>query len=384
LCRDGRTLAFCRCSHLGGWVIDLYTVALDSNLTLQSEVKVPEHFIRPTGLAWNSQSTELIVGGGQDNAQVLVRLPVPSRPGRPATELQVGTASWPTTARRSARLAFSRWSGGGESIWRLRIPEHGKAPEPPMALIASTRSDFAPRYSPDGKKIAFESARGGNLEIWTCNSAGEECMQLTSIGAEYTGLPTWSPDGKELAFYSRVHDRSHIFVVGADGTGLRQVTSDDANHFFPGWSKDGRWIYFSSNSGGSTQLWKTPREGGTPVQLTRGGGFASRESADGKWLYYTKTEAPDTSLWKLPLAGGQETQVVPSVHFHSFDVVSEGVYFRADTTLKFLNSAGQITTVAPQLPYGYVGLSVSPDKKSILFIVSKPQTSELMLIDKFQ
>ena len=53
---DGRTLAFCRCSHLGGWVIDLYTVALDSNLTPQSEVKVPEHFIRPTGLAWNSQN----------------------------------------------------------------------------------------------------------------------------------------------------------------------------------------------------------------------------------------------------------------------------------------------------------------------------------------
>jgi len=100
-----------------------------------------------------------------------------------------------------------------------------KSLEPPIALISSTRSDFAPRYSPDGKRIAFESARGGNLEIWTCNSAGEECMQLTSSGADYTGLPTWSPDGKELALYSRVHEKSQIFVVGADGTGLRQVTS---------------------------------------------------------------------------------------------------------------------------------------------------------------
>lgn len=385
---DGGTLAFCRCSHLGGWIEDLYTVSLGSNLTPQGEVKHPENVSRLTGLAWNSQGTELIMGaekenGGRLDSGQLVRLPLGS--DSPATDLQVGAGRWPTTARRSTRLAFSRDSGGGENIWRLPIPARGQAPEPPMALISSTRSDFAPRYSPDGKRIAFESERGGNLEIWTCNSAGEECMQLTSIGAEYTGLPTWSPDGKELALYSRPHDRSQIFAIGADGTGLRQVTSGDANHFFPGWSKDGRWIYFSSDSGGSTQLWKIPREGGTPVQLTRGGGFASRESVDGKWLYYTKSEAADTSLWKIPLAGGEETQVIPSVHLHSFEVVNDGVYFRADaTTLKFLNSAGQISTVTTQLPQGYVGLSVSPDKKSILFCGSKPETSELALVENFQ
>ena len=210
-------------------------------------------------------------------------------------------------------------------------------------------------------------------------------MQLTSIGAEYTGLPSWSPDGKEIALYSRVQDKSQIFVIGADGTGLRQITSGEANHFFPRWSKDGRWIYFSSNTSGSTQLWKIPREGGVPVQITRGGGFAALESADSKWLYYTKTEATDSGLWKLPLAGGEEVQVIPSVHLHNFDIVSDGYYFLATaSTLKFLNTAGQIITVAPQLPQGYVGLSVSPDKKSILFTADKPQSSELVLVENFQ
>jgi eukaryotic-like serine/threonine-protein kinase len=385
---DSRTLAFCRCSHLGAWRTDLYAVAVSSNFTPQGEVKplITEHLGRLNGLAWNSPGTELIFGSDRENgAQSLWRLPVPNRSGGTATELQVGVASWPATARRSARLVFSRGSGGGESIWRLQIPGHGKALEPPVSVILSTRSDFAPRYSPDGKRIAFESARGGNLEIWTCNSAGEECMQLTSVGAEYTGLPSWSPDGKEIALYSRVQDKSQIFVVGADGTDLRQVTSGDANHFFPSWSRDGRWIYFSSNTSGSTQLWKIPREGGTQVQLTRGGGFAALESTDGKWLYYTKTEATDTSLWKLPLAGGEEVQVIPSVHLHNFDIVSDGIYFLANaSTLKFLNTAGQITTVAPQLLQGYVGLSVSPDKKSILFTADKPQNSELVLVENFQ
>ena len=144
----------------------------------------------------------------------------------------------------------------------------------------------------------------------------------------------WPPDGKEIALYSRVQDKSQIFVIGADATGLRQITSGEANHFFPMWSKDGRWIYFSSNT---------------------------------------------------PLAGGEEVQVIPSVHLHNFDIVSDGIYFLATaSTLKFLNTAGQITTVAPQLPQGYVGLSVSPDKKSILFTADKPQTSELVLVENFQ
>ncbi len=71
-------------------------------------------------------------------------------------------------------------------------------------------------------------------------------------------------------------------------------------------------------------------------------------------------------------------QVIPSVHLQRFDVVNDGVCFRGDaTTLKFLNTAGQISTVTTQLPQGYVGLSVSPDKKSKLFAVRKPQTSKL-------
>src|SRR5262249_42272522 len=54
---DARTLAFCRCSHLGGWTEDLYTVALDSNFVPQSEMKVQEKFGRLNGMAWNSRGS---------------------------------------------------------------------------------------------------------------------------------------------------------------------------------------------------------------------------------------------------------------------------------------------------------------------------------------
>ena len=392
---DGQTLAFCRCSHLGGWSIDLYTVGLAPQ---REEVKqfTTEQF-RPVGLTWNPRGGEVIFAGERENGtQSLWRMPLPHPKRGSPTDMQIGIAAWPTTSRRSTRLAFSRATGGGLSIWRLQTPVPGKAVAAPASLIASTRGDFAPRYSPDGKSIAFESTRGGNLEIWTCNGAGEECVQLTSLGSEYTGLPAWSPDGKQLAFYSRVHGRSQIFVIGADGNGLRQLTSSDANHFFPSWSTDGRWIYYSSSLGGTVQVWKMPAAGGPPVQVSHAGGFAARESPDGKSLYFTRTEGADTSLWKLPLDtgrpppvaaadGGEETQVLPSVHLHNFEVVSDGLYFMSDaSTLNFLSSSGRISTIASNLPKGYVGLSVSPDRKSILFTVDRPVTSELAMIENFE
>jgi hypothetical protein len=73
------------------------------------------------------------------------------------------------------------------------------------------------------------------------------------------------------------------------------------------------------------------------------------------------------------------------VHLHNFEIVSDGIYFMSDaTTLKFLDSSGRISTIVPRLPAGYIGLSVSPDRRSILFTVDRPVTSELARIENFE
>jgi eukaryotic-like serine/threonine-protein kinase len=385
---DGRALAFCRCSHLGAWITDVYLVELSAQLQPTAEPRqvVPGHSLRVNGLTWNRIGTELVFGASRQDFgdQGLWRVPITSTVAAPASELKLGIASWPTAARLSPRLAFGRSMGGGLNILRLQIHSDNKNREVPRPLIDSTREDFAPGYSPDGHRIAFESDRSGNLEIWTCNDEGQDCLQVTTIGSAFTGLPSWSPDGKQIAFYSRKNDKSHIFVIGADGTGLRQLTFGDSNELMPRWSRDGAWIYYSSNATEPVQVWKVPSQGGAPVQVTRNGGFASLESLDGKWLYYTKNQAADTSLWKRPLAGGEELQVLPSVQLHNFDVVNDGLYFLADTTtLKFLDAAGASTTVA-HLPPGYVGLSVSPDRRWIVFTAGKPEVSELIMVENFQ
>ena len=84
----------------------------------------------------------------------------------------------------------------------------------------------------------------------------------------------------------------------------------------PSWSRDGHWIYFTSNRSGRDEIWKLAVAGGKPVagaqavQVTRSGGSAPQVSVDGQYLYYVK-QGQDTRLFRMPVEGGEEQQVVP-------------------------------------------------------------------------
>jgi len=71
--------------------------------------------------------------------------------------------------------------------------------------------------SSDGQKITFRSNRSGSFEIWTCDSDGSNPIQLTLLGAPNTGTPRWSPDGRQIAFDSRKEGHADIYVINAEG-----------------------------------------------------------------------------------------------------------------------------------------------------------------------
>ena len=72
----------------------------------------------------------------------------------------------------------------------------------------------------------------------------------------------------------------------------------------PKWSRDGRWIYFSSSRTGRPEIWKIHPDGTSETQVTTTGGWLSAESADGKYLYYKKPDEEVSDLWKMPVEGG--------------------------------------------------------------------------------
>jgi len=390
---DGKALAFRRANPAGQWRGSIYVQALDNSFRPRGEPRqaTPQKFFDDFFcVSWTADSRRLVFPYGL----AVWTLPVSPEnedlvrgEARLAVETGDGV-SWTSVSRTSMRLAYAHTTGGGDSIWRMRIPGPHEKPEPPVRLIASTKGEFGQQYSPDGRKIAFESYRSGNLEIWVCGSEGEDCSQLTTMGAPQTGVPAWSPDGLQIAFYSNQEGKSRIFVIPAEGGAVRRMTSGSASAIFARWSRDGKWIYFSSKDTGPAELWKVPASGGPAVQVTHGGGFASSESPDGKWLYFTREFASDSSVWKKPVGGGEETLVLPSVIYTNFAIMEDGIYYVTKTeqgfAIEFLNfPTGKSDIVAP-IGKGYVGFSVSPDRKWILFAQSNPAGSELVLVEGFR
>ncbi|MCP2617799.1 hypothetical protein NLC82_00080 [Candidatus Aminicenantes bacterium AC-335-A11] len=71
-------------------------------------------------------------------------------------------------------------------------------------LTSSPKADYRPRWSPDGKKIAFISTRSGSPQIWMINLRGGEAYQVTDVPTGVSGF-IWSPDGKYLIYASKVY-----------------------------------------------------------------------------------------------------------------------------------------------------------------------------------
>jgi Tol biopolymer transport system component len=390
---DGKALGFRRANAAGQWRGSDYVLALDCEFQPRGKPRQvpPQKFFDWACVTWTADSRRLVFPYGlglwtlpvsTDNSGDLVR-----GEARMAVETGDGV-NWPSVARTSTRLSYAHTTGGNVSIWRMRIAGAHEKTELPVRLIASTKGEFGQQYSPDGTKIAFESYRGGNLEIWVCGSDGQDCSQLTSMGAPQTGLPAWSPDGRQIAFYSNREDKSQIFVIPEDGGGVRRLTSGNASAMFPRWSRNGEWIYYSLKGSGPYEIWKVPSSGGPTVQVTHGGGFASSESPDGKWLYFARDLASESSLWKMPVGGGAETQVLPSLINMNFAIMEDGIYYVTKTAqgfaIEFLSFAtGKSDIVAP-VGKGYVGFSVSPDRKWILYSQNNPQGSELVLVEGFR
>jgi hypothetical protein len=132
-----------------------------------------------------------------------------------------------------------------------------------------------------------------------------------------------------------------------------------------------------------------PAAGGAAEQVTHQGGHVSLESADGKTLYYVKGE--DSPLFALPVAGGSERKILDAVFRRAFVVVEDGIYYIAPPGKEQLYSLQfyQFSTGTSRLLTNiegplFNGLSVSPDRNTILFPKGIAAGADLMLIENFR
>ncbi len=140
----------------------------------------------------------------------------------------------------AGRIAFQTNRDGNYEIYVMNGDGSGLT-----NLTNNPADDWNPVWSPDGNKIVYSSNRDGNNEVYVMNADGSNQTNLTNSPANDEN-PDWSPDGKKIAFDTDVDGNKEIYVMNADGSAKTNLTNAPAMHdIFPklvdGWDAD--WLH---------------------------------------------------------------------------------------------------------------------------------------------
>ncbi len=135
--------------------------------------------------------------------------------------------------------------------------------------------DTGPAFSPDGRRIAFESNRDSASranDIFTMNADGSEQRNLTNSPDVIDGSPAFSPNGKKIAFHSRQNDNTDVYKMKADGSRQKNLTeTPDDIDYAANWSPDGKRLTFTIQDGrtGNNDVYTMKSDGSGQRNLTR-------------------------------------------------------------------------------------------------------------------
>lgn len=231
---------------------------------------------------------------------------------------------WSPSGRRIAFVSFrdtlaGKWNLGPGSIYLVDFdPLAGVDTGGAFRLTDNEGSDGWPTWSPDGTRIAFESDRSGNWDIWIVNADGSGLVNLTRSPDEER-YPAWSPDGHRLAFTSKRNGPSNVWVLniqealqGAGASKAGNLTKSPHRDRYAMWSPDGRRIAFNTNRDGDQEIYVMNADGSSPTNVSRAPdsieGLADW-SPDGKRLVLYSDRPGNKDLFVVDLATNRWTNI---------------------------------------------------------------------------
>jgi Tol biopolymer transport system component len=248
-------------------------------------------------------------------------------PGAPSTEaaIDVTEGTWMSVdvSPRGDELVFDLLG----DLYTLPI-NGGEA----RTLTHGIAWDMQPRYSPDGRSIAFTSDRGGGDNLWVMKRDGSEPQAVTQEKFRLLNNPAWSPDGQYLL--GRKHFTSkrslgagEIWLyhrAGGEGVQLTERPTEQKDVGEPVFSPDGRYVYFSQdvtpgkffeyNKDSNGQIYAILRldletRELAPFITGPGGSVRPTPSPDGKQLAFVRRVRGKTALYVADVASGAERQL---------------------------------------------------------------------------
>lgn len=304
-------------------------------------------------------------------------------------ELPISTGGyWPALSQDGRKLAFVNLEYR-KNIWRRDLLDPNASP---VQMYESTLQQDEARYSPDGRKVAFDSARSGIWSVWVANVDGSSLVQI-SHGLP-AGFPRWSPDSKKIAYQVSDQTGSSIYVADISGGVPRKLATNISWASAPEWSPDGKSIYFHVFKSVGHQIYRCSSDGGaaTPIEGTEHLDEPTL-SVDGKTLYARPhTELGDYIMMiSLEHPGGTARPVPGMPAFFSgnqWTVTPKGIYFSllsSPRTVSFYDFATQKTSQVFKVDHQLSdGMSVSPDGRYLLYAQLDQNQAKIMLVNDFR
>lgn len=319
--------------------------------------------------------------------------------------ISIGRVSDPQISPDGKLVAFvityysTETNRGDSDIWV--VPFSGGEPR---KLTNSKGADFHPRFSPDGKRLAFISTRSGKPQVWVLPLEGGEARQITHL---WTGanLVEWSPDGKYLAFVSRVYpdaksdeENKKRDLEKAKSKVKARIIDHLLYRHWASW-RNGKWSH----------LFVIPAEGGKPRDLTPGyhdvppislgGSPAFSFSPDGKEICFEMNTDPmvaistNNDLFVVPVTGGRPKRITTNKANDNQPIYSpDGRYiaFRAQMRPGFESDRyqlmlydrekGTISSLTKDLDRSVGGVVWSPDSKKLYFTAQDEGYSSIYMV----
>jgi Tol biopolymer transport system component len=215
---------------------------------------------------------------------------------------QAGLEVQPSLSPDGKFLVYASDATGNWDIYLQRIGGQN-----PISLTAgSEEDDLHPAYSPDGDLIAFRSERDGG-GIFLMGATGESVRRLTESGYN----PTWSPDGGEILFATEGVGENPLSRTGVSELWVVEVASGETRSIFkgdavqPSWSPRGHRVAYWGlpPDGGQRDIWTVRSDGGDPVPVTDDPplDWSPVWSPDGRYLCFSSDRGGSLNLWRIAI-----------------------------------------------------------------------------------
>ena len=182
----------------------------------------------------------------------------------------------------NTKIAFISKRDGNHELYMMDYDGHNQT-----RLTFSKTKDYMPSWSPDGKRIAYTSYEGDNAGLFILDVEMSERDEILLEGTNFA--PSFTPDGKKLAFCStKDSGNAEIYVYSFSNKRARNLTKNKAADTAPSWSPTGRQIAFTSDRGGTPQLYVMEAEGGNVRRISTGGNYfdGASWSPDGQRIVF--------------------------------------------------------------------------------------------------